>query len=175
MDDAEERSATEPADASGALSDPLRIDVLRALVTHHRETGAAAPIGFADLRRRVDVRDSGRFRYHLEQLRGTFVEPADESYHTPTELPRGVWHLWGQNRRSRRLLPRRRNRRPGRGRTRLARCDSDGACLRPEAPDRGHRRAVPPGGIARDPRVPPFGTASAIRDGEQYGRSRRNQ
>ena len=80
MDDAEDRPATAPADAFGALSDPLRIDVLQALATHHRETGTAAPLGFADLRRQVGVYDYGRFRYHLEQLRGKFVERADEGY-----------------------------------------------------------------------------------------------
>ena len=67
----------DPADAFDALSDPLRVDILRALAAHHRETGDGSPIGFADLRRRVGVRDSGRFRYHLEKLRGKFVEKED--------------------------------------------------------------------------------------------------
>ncbi|WP_449404315.1 DUF7347 domain-containing protein [Halalkalicoccus subterraneus] len=37
-------------------------------------------MGFADLRRRVGVEDSGRFRYHLKQLRGDFVEKANDGY-----------------------------------------------------------------------------------------------
>jgi DNA-binding transcriptional ArsR family regulator len=80
VNDPEDRSAAEPADAFGALSDPLRVGILRALAAFYRETGTAGPIGFADLRRRTDVRDSGRFRYHLNRLRGRFVEKADGGY-----------------------------------------------------------------------------------------------
>jgi hypothetical protein len=80
MNDTDGKPAADSADAFGALSDPLRIDILQALAAYHRETRNAEPIGFADLRRRTDVRDSGRFRYHLEQLRGRFVEKIDEGY-----------------------------------------------------------------------------------------------
>jgi DNA-binding transcriptional ArsR family regulator len=72
---------TDPADAFGALSDPLRVDILQTLAAHHRETDGGESIGFAELRRAVDVRDSGRFRYHVERLRGRFVEKTDEGYH----------------------------------------------------------------------------------------------
>ena len=75
-----EEPNTDPADAFGALSDPLRIDILRALGDYHREAADERPIGFADLRRRVGVDDSGRFRYHLERLRGNFVEKASDGY-----------------------------------------------------------------------------------------------
>lgn len=75
-----DRSSVDPADAFGALSDPLRVDVLRALADHHRETGGADPVGFANLRRRVGVRDSGRFRYHLEELRDRFLEKTGDGY-----------------------------------------------------------------------------------------------
>ncbi|WP_254764903.1 winged helix-turn-helix domain-containing protein [Natrinema marinum] len=68
-----------PADAFAALSDPLRVSILRELSAHHRTSDEAA-IGFADLRRRVGVRDSGRFRYHLNELRDRFVEKADGGY-----------------------------------------------------------------------------------------------
>ncbi|WP_226041503.1 helix-turn-helix domain-containing protein [Natrinema sp. DC36] len=69
--------STDPADAFGALSDPLRVDILQALGGYHRETEYEKTIGFADLRRRVGVEDSGRFRYHLKQLHGNFVEKVD--------------------------------------------------------------------------------------------------
>jgi hypothetical protein len=68
-----------PADAFAALSDPVRVDILDALTEHHRDEGHD-PIGFAALRRRVGVRDSGRFRYHLNQLRARFVERTDDGY-----------------------------------------------------------------------------------------------
>ena len=66
----------DPAAAFAALSDPIRVDILRELSAYRRETGGGDPIGFADLRRRVEVRDSGRFRYHLNELRDHFVEKA---------------------------------------------------------------------------------------------------
>ncbi|WP_235853528.1 winged helix-turn-helix domain-containing protein [Halosimplex salinum] len=69
----------DPAAAFASLSDPLRVDILRALAAFHREAGPDS-VGFADLRRRVDVRDSGRFRYHLNELRDHFVEKADGGY-----------------------------------------------------------------------------------------------
>ncbi len=78
-DDSDETHGDSAA-AFAALSDPLRVDILRALSDHHRETRSPEPIGFADLRRRVGVRDSGRFRYHLERLRDHFVEKTDEGY-----------------------------------------------------------------------------------------------
>lgn len=78
--DTDDEPSTNPADAFGALSDPLRVDILQTLGEYHRETQHEKPIGFADLRRRVGVDDSGRFRYHLQQLRGNFVKKVDEGY-----------------------------------------------------------------------------------------------
>ncbi|MDS0478452.1 winged helix-turn-helix domain-containing protein [Natrinema sp. 1APR25-10V2] len=78
-DDEESRERRAPADAFAALSDPLRVSILRELSVHHRTSDEAA-IGFADLRRRVGVRDSGRFRYHLNELRDGFVEKGDGGY-----------------------------------------------------------------------------------------------
>ncbi|WP_135364738.1 winged helix-turn-helix domain-containing protein [Halosimplex halophilum] len=69
----------DPAEAFAALSDPLRVDILRELATAHRER-AVESVGFADLRKRVGVRDSGRFRYHLNELRDNFVRKADGGY-----------------------------------------------------------------------------------------------
>lgn len=75
------RERVDPAAAFGALSDPLRVDILRELAAHRRENEPGRdPIGFADLRRCVDVRDSGRFRYHLNELRDHFVEKSEGGY-----------------------------------------------------------------------------------------------
>ncbi|MFB6151554.1 MAG: winged helix-turn-helix domain-containing protein [Haloarculaceae archaeon] len=81
--DGVDRSAVDPADAFAALSDPTRVDILRELTVHRRETGEAVA-GFADLRRRVGVRDSGRFRYHLNELRDQFVAKAEGGYRLTT-------------------------------------------------------------------------------------------
>lgn len=79
MSDPESDDEPAPADAFAALSDPVRVDILDALTDHHRDEGPE-PVGFAALRRRVGVRDSGRFRYHLNQLRARFVERTDDGY-----------------------------------------------------------------------------------------------
>lgn len=69
----------DPDAAFAAVSDPTRIAILRALAAHARETGGES-VGFAALRRRADVEDSGRFRYHLNTLVGHFVERTDAGY-----------------------------------------------------------------------------------------------
>ena len=70
---------SDPAEAFAALSDPLRVNILRELSAHRRETDNAV-VGFADLRRRVGVRDSGRFRYHLNELRDYFLKKTENGY-----------------------------------------------------------------------------------------------
>ncbi|WP_415379766.1 winged helix-turn-helix domain-containing protein [Halosimplex sp. TS25] len=76
---ASDDSHVDPSEAFAALSDPLRVDILRALAAFHRES-AAESVGFAELRKRVDVRDSGRFRYHLNELRDHFVRKDGGGY-----------------------------------------------------------------------------------------------
>ncbi|MFC6963972.1 ArsR/SmtB family transcription factor [Halocatena marina] len=69
----------DPADAFAALGDPVRVGILEALAEQdHTDTSTSPEVGFADLRRRVGVRDSGRFRYHLEQLRDIFVTQTED-------------------------------------------------------------------------------------------------
>jgi len=79
----------EPAAAFAALSDPLRVEILRALNAHRRETGEHVA-GFAALRKRVGVRDSGRFRYHLDELREHFVEKIETGEYRLTNAGRQV-------------------------------------------------------------------------------------
>lgn len=75
----EARLDLEPADAFAALGNPIRVEILRAFLEHAQAgVGTAEPIvRFSTLRKTVGIRDSGRFRYHLEQLRGKFVEKCD--------------------------------------------------------------------------------------------------
>ncbi|GAB3667347.1 DUF7351 domain-containing protein [Halopiger thermotolerans] len=78
-DERESRLALEPADAFAALGNPIRVEILRAFLEHAQaDAGTAEPVvRFSTLRKTVGIRDSGRFRYHLEQLRGKFVEKCD--------------------------------------------------------------------------------------------------
>ena len=65
--------------AFAAVSDPVRVDILRELVAHARETDTPV-CRFSDLRERVGIDDPGRFRYHLDKLVGRYVERADDGY-----------------------------------------------------------------------------------------------
>lgn len=66
-------------DAFSLLGSEVRLRIVRALgdawTPEDRE-----PLSFSELRRAVDVRDSGRFDYHLRQLLGAYVEQTDEGY-----------------------------------------------------------------------------------------------
>jgi len=68
----------DPATAFAALGDPVRVAVLETLADSRRDDPEAPGLAFSELRKRVGVRDSGRFRYHLEKLRGPFVEQTDD-------------------------------------------------------------------------------------------------
>ncbi|WP_330632152.1 winged helix-turn-helix domain-containing protein [Halocatena halophila] len=74
----------DPSEAFAALGDPVRVGIIETLAdrdrTKSQSNGPGLP--FSTLRKRVGVTDSGRFRYHLEQLRGLFVEQtAAGQYH----------------------------------------------------------------------------------------------
>ncbi|WP_440990424.1 DUF7351 domain-containing protein [Haloarchaeobius baliensis] len=63
------------AAAFSLLGDASRLAILDAL---HEARGT--PLAFAELHRRVDVRDSAKFNYHLKQLRPRFVAKGDDGY-----------------------------------------------------------------------------------------------
>jgi hypothetical protein len=65
----------DPADAFAALSDPVRVGVLRALWEADDQSAS-----FSELYDAVDVDDSGRFNYHLDKLLGRFVRKTDDGY-----------------------------------------------------------------------------------------------
>jgi hypothetical protein len=64
----------DPTDALEVLGDETRAAILRALAE------AEEPLAFSELRRRADVRDPGRFNYHLSKLREYFVREVDGGY-----------------------------------------------------------------------------------------------
>ncbi len=59
----------------GLLANELRIDILRTLWAQHPES-----LSFSDLRSSVDIRDSGKFNYHLDVLVPKFVRKSDGEY-----------------------------------------------------------------------------------------------
>ena len=65
---------TQPEKVFGLLSDDNRVRILRTL------WDSDEPMGFAELRDAVGIRDSGQFNYHLDKLTGRFVEKTDRGY-----------------------------------------------------------------------------------------------
>lgn len=62
------------------VADETRAGILHALAQRMRERPDDPTLGFSDLRRAVGVRDSGNFNYHLDKLRGRFVEEVGDGY-----------------------------------------------------------------------------------------------
>ncbi len=76
--DVKELQVDRAADVFRELSDPIRIATIAALVKAERI--GEDPLTFAELRRVVDIRDSGRFNYHLQKLHPRFVRSTEEGY-----------------------------------------------------------------------------------------------
>lgn len=62
------------------LGDETRIEILLELAAVASDQGIGEGLGFAALRERVGVTDSGRFNYHLGRLTGQFVTKREDSY-----------------------------------------------------------------------------------------------
>jgi len=65
----------DPADALLVAAHEIRLDILRAL--WDAESHA---LSFSDLRKAVDIRDTGQFNYHLSKLEGRFVAHVEDRY-----------------------------------------------------------------------------------------------
>ncbi|MDY6764389.1 MAG: helix-turn-helix domain-containing protein [Halobacteria archaeon] len=73
-DDKTENTTLSPDDAFSVLGDETRMRILQTLGK------ADEPLSFSELRDRVDMRDSGRFNYHLKKLEGHFIRKTDDGY-----------------------------------------------------------------------------------------------
>jgi len=73
--DGTERPGDSPAAVFGTLAHPIRERVLATLAA------AADGLRYEPLRERAEVRDNGKFNYHLGELRDRFVEKRDDRYH----------------------------------------------------------------------------------------------
>lgn len=65
----------EPAEAFGVIANETRLSILEALWESSNR-----PVAFSDLRKRVGMRDSAQFNYHLKQLTDHFLVQTDEGY-----------------------------------------------------------------------------------------------
>lgn len=64
-----------PAEAFSVIANETRLSILEALWA-----APERPVGFSDLRRKVGMRDSAQFNYHLKQLTDHFVVQTDDGY-----------------------------------------------------------------------------------------------
>lgn len=69
-----ENAAIDPAELFGLLGDETRQGIVRTL---HETSG---PLSFSALQDASDVADSGRFNYHLDQLRDVLVAEREDGY-----------------------------------------------------------------------------------------------
>lgn len=72
-------TSVSPTDAFSVLANGDRLDILLALGDANERT-AVHSLSFEELRRRSGVSDSGRFNYHLQQLRDVFVTKDGDEY-----------------------------------------------------------------------------------------------
>ena len=61
------------------LADENRLRILRALYESSGPDGETG-LSFSTLRREAEFRDSGKFNYHLNRLRGPLIEKTDSCY-----------------------------------------------------------------------------------------------
>lgn len=67
------------SDVFELIAHPDRLSIVRALI-ERRRTAADPHLRFSELRDNAGVDDTGRFNYHLDQLRGSFVTQGDDGY-----------------------------------------------------------------------------------------------
>jgi hypothetical protein len=75
----EEVALGQTADILSLLNEPARLEMLITLGEATQPRGSTA-FAFGEFRDAVDIDDSGRFNYHLDQLRGTFIEQTEAGY-----------------------------------------------------------------------------------------------
>jgi DNA-binding transcriptional ArsR family regulator len=79
----DERTDDEQAEAIreafALLGHEVRLDILLALLENWR-AAHTEPQSYSDLMRAVDMRDSGKFNYHLKRLRGAYVRKVEGGY-----------------------------------------------------------------------------------------------
>jgi hypothetical protein len=70
--------ASSPVETFSLLANEDRIAILNAIIlADHR---GEAPVSFSALRETVDIRDSGRFSYHLQELTDHFLTRSSDGY-----------------------------------------------------------------------------------------------
>jgi DNA-binding transcriptional ArsR family regulator len=69
---------SEPVETFSLLANEDRLAILKAVV--HADERGETPLSFSTLREAVDIRDSGRFSYHLRELTDHFLTHSADGY-----------------------------------------------------------------------------------------------
>jgi len=72
--------SNDPTEPMALVGEPHRVDILYAFVDQRRSEPYDPGLSFSELHDRTDIEDKGKFNYHLDQLRGHYVEQTDEGY-----------------------------------------------------------------------------------------------
>lgn len=67
-----------PVETFSLLANADRLVILKAVVQADKR--GETPLSFSSLREMVDIRDSGRFPYHLRELTGHFLTRSADGY-----------------------------------------------------------------------------------------------
>lgn len=67
-----------PVETLSLLANEDRLSILKAVV--RADERGEMPLSFSTLRETVDIRDSGRFSYHLQELTGHFLTHSADGY-----------------------------------------------------------------------------------------------
>ncbi|MFQ3294969.1 MAG: hypothetical protein ACI8VE_002050 [Natrialbaceae archaeon] len=73
-------SDPDPAAAFQLLGDETRVAIVSTLTERRRDAPENPTLSFSELRHQVGAADSGRFNYHLNKLKGRFVEQTENGY-----------------------------------------------------------------------------------------------
>lgn len=83
-----DRGRTVPEEAFALLGHQIRLDILSAFFDNYSpvdpgsrsEVRDQRKLSYSELMAATEMQDSGKFNYHLEKLRGVYVEKIDEEY-----------------------------------------------------------------------------------------------
>jgi hypothetical protein len=100
-----ERDHPVSEDAFSLLGHEIRLDILRAFFDMYEpvdpeslpEVRDQRTLSYAELMTAVEMEDSGKFNYHLEQLRGVYIEEVEEGY-VPTASAIALYEAMVANR-----------------------------------------------------------------------------
>jgi DNA-binding transcriptional ArsR family regulator len=76
----EEEPRLSPTEAFDLLGNETRLAIIEELAGHRRTGWRPEGLRFAELRKAVGAEDAGTFSYHLDELRGHYVEHRGEEY-----------------------------------------------------------------------------------------------